>query len=50
MTGLGFLLPIALTAGLVALVAFLWTVRHGQYDDLDGAARRILLDDEEGEP
>lgn len=49
MTGLSYLLPIALTAGLVALLAFLWTVRHGQYDDLDGAARRILLDDEEDE-
>jgi cbb3-type cytochrome oxidase maturation protein len=46
-TGLSFLLPIALTAGLVALLAFLWTVRHGQYDDLDGAAQRILLDDDD---
>lgn len=47
MNTLGILIPIALVAGLVALVAFLWSVRSGQYDDLDGAAHRILLDDEE---
>ncbi len=47
MTGLTFLIPIALCAGLVALIAFLWSVRSGQYDDLDGAAQRILLDDED---
>ncbi len=46
MTGLTLLIPIALATGLAGLAAFLWTVRNGQYDDLDGAAVRILLDDE----
>jgi cbb3-type cytochrome oxidase maturation protein len=48
MTSLAFLIPIALSAGLVGLVAFLWSVRSGQYEDLDGAAVRILEDDEGG--
>lgn len=47
MTGLGLLIPLALFAGLVALGAFLWSVKSGQYDDLDGAAQRILMDEEE---
>ena len=46
MTGLTLLIPIALVTGLVGLAALLWTVRSGQYDDLDGAAVRILVDDE----
>jgi len=41
-----YLIPIALALGLVGLGAFLWTLRNGQYDDLDGAAARILLDDD----
>ncbi len=45
MTGLLFLIPIALTMGLVGLLAFLWALRSGQYDDLDGAAGRVLFDD-----
>ena len=40
---------LALLLGGAALVAFLWSLRSGQYDDLDGAAERILLDDE-GDP
>jgi cbb3-type cytochrome oxidase maturation protein len=48
MTSLVFLIPIALLAGFAGLVAFLWSVRSGQYEDLDGAAVRILEDDEEG--
>ena len=47
MTGLAFLIPIALGMGLLGLVAFLWSMRDGQYDDMDGAANRILIDDEE---
>ncbi len=47
MSILGILIPIALGAGLTALLAFLWSVRSGQYEDLDGAAHRILLDDDE---
>lgn len=41
-----FLVPIALGLGLSGLVAFLWCLKSGQYDDLDGAAERVLLDDE----
>ncbi len=42
-----YLIPIALTLGLIGLVAFLWTLKSGQYDDLDGAPHRILHDDED---
>lgn len=41
-----YLIPIALGMGFVGLGAFLWTLRSGQYDDLEGAAHRILLDDD----
>lgn len=47
MTGLAILIPIALGMGLVGLVAFLWAMRDGQYDDMDGAANRVLIDDED---
>lgn len=47
MSGLIFLIPIALFLGGLGLAAFLWTLKDGQYDDLDGAANRILLDDDE---
>jgi cbb3-type cytochrome oxidase maturation protein len=50
MTGLAFLIPIALGMGLVGLFAFQWALRDGQFDDLDGAALRILIDDEETAP
>lgn len=42
-----YLIPIALLLGLLGLGAFLWSLRSGQYDDLDGAAERILFDDDE---
>jgi cbb3-type cytochrome oxidase maturation protein len=38
--------PLALMLGLTGLVAFLWSLKSGQYDDLDGAAVRILPDDD----
>ena len=41
-----FLVPLALLLGLAGLVAFLWSLNSGQYDDLDGAAVRILSDDD----
>jgi cbb3-type cytochrome oxidase maturation protein len=41
-----FLIPLALLIGLIWLAAFIWSVKSGQYDDLEGAAQRILLDDE----
>ncbi len=47
MTGLVFLIPIALGMGLLGLVAFLWSMRDGQYDDMDGAANRILIEDDD---
>ena len=40
-----FLIPIALGLGGFGLVAFLWTIHSGQYEDLDGAAQRILEDE-----
>jgi cbb3-type cytochrome oxidase maturation protein len=45
MSSLVFLVPLALLLGGAALATFLWSLRSGQYDDLDGAAERILLDD-----
>jgi cbb3-type cytochrome oxidase maturation protein len=42
-----FLVPLALVLGIAGLFAFMWALNSGQYDDLDGAAERILLDDED---
>jgi cbb3-type cytochrome oxidase maturation protein len=50
MPGLGILILAALLLGLGALAAFLWSMRSGQYDDLDGAAERILIDDDDFPP
>ena len=47
MSGLLYLIPIALFLGLLGLAAFLWAMRSGQFDDLDGAAERILFDEDE---
>ena len=47
MNSLLFLIPIALALGLIGLIAFMWALRSGQFDDLDGAANRILFDDDE---
>jgi cbb3-type cytochrome oxidase maturation protein len=41
-----YLVPLALLLGLLGLGAFLWSLRTGQYDDLDGAAWRALHDDD----
>lgn len=46
MNGLAVLIPVALLLGLGGLAAFLWSLNAGQYDDLDGAAVRILIDEE----
>ena len=46
MSVLVVLVPVALLLGLIGLVAFLWSVKSGQFEDLDGAAERILLDDD----
>lgn len=42
-----YLVPIALTLGLSGLAAFIWAAKSGQFDDLDGAAHRVLRDDED---
>jgi cbb3-type cytochrome oxidase maturation protein len=41
-----FLIPVALALGAVGLAAFMWSLRTGQYDDLDGAAERLLTDED----
>ncbi len=41
-----YLVPLALLLGLSGLVGFMWTLKNGQYDDLEGAALRILPDDD----
>ncbi len=41
-----FLIPIAIGLGLLGLFAFMWTLKTGQYEDLEGAAWRILDDDD----
>jgi cbb3-type cytochrome oxidase maturation protein len=50
MTGLLILIPAALFLGAAGLGAFLWSLRSGQFDDLDGAAVRILNDDAPPQP
>lgn len=59
MTSLLWLIPSALVLGALGLFAFFWSMRNGQYDDMQGAAARILIDDdkpivddepEDGEP
>jgi cbb3-type cytochrome oxidase maturation protein len=45
MNGLSILIPIALLLGLSSLAAFFWAMRTGQFEDLDGAALRILIED-----
>ena len=47
MTGLLVLIPVALGLGLFGLAAFFWALRDGQFDDPEGSAARILLDDED---
>jgi cbb3-type cytochrome oxidase maturation protein len=46
MTILLVLVPLALGLGGIGLIAFLWSLRSGQYEDLDGAAVRVLSDDD----
>jgi cbb3-type cytochrome oxidase maturation protein len=41
-----YLVPIALILGIGGLAAFMWSLRNGQYEDLDGAAERILFDED----
>jgi len=41
-----FLVPLALMLGLLGLVGFLWSLRNGQYDDLEGPGWRAIADDD----
>lgn len=47
MNGLAILIPVALGLGGLGLAAFFWALKRGQFEDLDGAAARILIDDDE---
>lgn len=47
MTGIAILIPIALLLGLGGLAAFFWAMGAGQFDDLDGAALRMLIDEDD---
>ena len=47
MNGLLILIPVALFLGGVGLAAFIWSLRNGQYDDLEGASWRILQNDDD---
>lgn len=44
-----YLIPVALLLGLVWLGAFLWSLKNGQYDDLEGDAHRILFEEDSQE-
>ncbi len=44
-----YLVPLAIMLGGLGLAAFLWSLKNGQYDDLDGAAWRAIADDEPAE-
>lgn len=46
MSVLIYLIPVSLVLGCVGLAAFIWSMKSNQYDDMDGAANRILLDDD----
>ncbi len=45
MNVLYFIIPMALVLGLFFLVSFIFAIKKGQYDDLEGSANRILIDD-----
>lgn len=47
MSALVYLIPIALGMGMAGLAMFFWAMRDGQFEDLDGAANRILIEDED---
>lgn len=44
------LIPVALGMGAAGLALFFWAMKDGQFEDLDGAAQRILIDDEDAGP
>lgn len=50
MTSLALLIPVAIGLGLLGLGAFFWSMRSHQFEDLDGAAMRILIEEEDAPP
>lgn len=50
MNNLLLLIPAALALGVLGLAAFLWALNANQFEDLDGAAQRVLFDDDEPAP
>ena len=50
MTGLALLIPVALGLGLAGLAAFFWALNQGQFEDMDGAALRILIEEDDEVP
>lgn len=49
MSGLAVLIPVALFLGLLGLAFFFWAMRNGQFEDLEGAAHRVLIEDDDEE-
>lgn len=47
MNGLAILIPLALIMGGIGLVAFFWALKRGQFEDMEGAAARILIEEDE---
>lgn len=47
MSALVYLIPVSVIFGAIGLAAFLWSFKSGQYRDLDGAAQRVLFDEED---
>lgn len=50
MNALIYLIPVSLGLGIIGLAAFFWTLKNGQYEDLNGAAERVLHDGEDDRP
>lgn len=47
MSALAFLIPISIALGLLGLGVFFWAMKSGQYEDVNGAARRIFIDEDD---
>ncbi|MBF0400618.1 MAG: cbb3-type cytochrome oxidase assembly protein CcoS [Magnetococcales bacterium] len=47
MDAIYLLLPLALLLGTGALALLIWSIRHGQFDDMEGPAQRILFEDDQ---
>ena len=45
-----YMIPLALLLGLIGLIGFVWALRSGQFEDLEGAGYRVLISDDEESP